>query len=78
MVKRQWRGLNIHERFFGLTRYDGTVKPSGEAMRDFAHIVATGELPQRTIAPLQLSPDEWYRDPQGNFDRLFQQWHGHI
>ncbi|GCE24870.1 hypothetical protein KDA_03540 [Dictyobacter alpinus] len=70
--------LNVHERFFGLTRYDGTVKPSGEAMRDFAQLVAEGKLPQRTIEPLQLTPEEWYRDPQGNFDRLFQQWRGHI
>ncbi|GCE22137.1 glycoside hydrolase 5 family protein [Dictyobacter kobayashii] len=70
--------LNVHERFFGLTRYDGTVKPSGEAMRDFAQLVAAGELPPRTVAPLKLSAEEWYQDPQGNFDRLFQQWRGHI
>ena len=69
---------NVHERFFGLTRYDGTVKPAGEAMRDFAQLVAAGELPQRTIAPLQLNSAEWYRDPQGNFDRLFHEWRGKI
>jgi len=70
--------VNVHERFFGLTRYDGTVKPSGEAMREFAQRVAAGELPQRTVAPLKLDVDAWYSDPQGNFDRLFQQWRGRI
>ncbi|GLV53971.1 hypothetical protein KDH_08220 [Dictyobacter sp. S3.2.2.5] len=70
--------LNVHERFFGLTRYNGTVKPSGEAMREFAHLVEAGELPQRSISPLQLGSDKWYRDPEGNFDQLFQQWRGRI
>ncbi|GCE49923.1 hypothetical protein EI42_01662 [Thermosporothrix hazakensis] len=70
--------LNVHERFFGLTRYDGTVKPSGEAMRDFAQRVAANEIPQRTISPLQLNVEEWYRDPEGSFDRLFEQWRGRI
>ena len=42
-----------HERFFGLTRYDGTVKPSGVAMRDFAARVAAGDLPERSVGPLR-------------------------
>lgn len=61
-----------HERFFGLTRYDGTVKPSGAVMRAFSEGNAAGNLPPRTIAPLKLNPDEWYRDPGANFDRLFE------
>ncbi len=67
-----------HERFFGLTRHDGTVKPSGRAMATFAERVAAGTLPQRTVGPLHLDPDTWYADPKGNFDRLFQEWRGHI
>jgi endo-1,4-beta-mannosidase len=67
-----------HERFFGLTRYDGTVKPSGEAMRDFAQRVASGECPVRSVPPLQLDPDEWYGDPAGNFTRMFELWRGRI
>jgi len=59
-----------HERFFGLTRYDGTVKPSGEAMRAFSEHMATGGLPARTIAPLELDPNEWYLAPSANFDQL--------
>src|SRR5260221_409316 len=61
-----------HERFFGLTRYDGTVKPSGEAMRAFSERVATGGLPARTIAPLELDPNEWYLAPSANFDHLWK------
>ena len=67
-----------HERFFGLTRYDGTVKPSGAAMRDFAARVAAGALPPRTVGPLRLDPNVWYLDPEGDFDRLFQEYRGNI
>lgn len=67
-----------HERFFGLTRHDGSVKPSGEAMRDFAQRVARGESPVRSVSPLQLDPDEWYGDPVANFTRTFDQWRGQV
>ncbi|HLI69109.1 MAG TPA: beta-galactosidase [Ktedonobacteraceae bacterium] len=63
-----------HERFFGLTRYDGTVKPSGEAMRAFSERVALGNVPARTVDPLRLDPTEWYRAPGEHFDRLFQEF----
>jgi endo-1,4-beta-mannosidase len=67
-----------HERFFGLTRHDGSVKPSGKAMRDLAQRVARGEQPARSVPPLQLDADEWYGDPAGNFTRVFHQWRGEI
>ena len=67
-----------HERFFGLTRYDGTVKPSGEAMRACAERAAAGDLPPRTVGPLALDPNVWYLDAAGNFDRLFREWRGRI
>lgn len=67
-----------HERFFGLTRYDGSVKPSGEAMRRFAERVAAGDLPPRTVGPLELDPNVWYLDSSGNFDRQFKEWRGRI
>ena len=63
-----------HERFFGLTRYDGTVKPSGEVMRAFSEWVAAGNLPPRTVAPLKLDAHDWYLAPSANFDRLFQEY----
>ncbi|GAC1401493.1 MAG: hypothetical protein NVSMB65_18980 [Chloroflexota bacterium] len=67
-----------HERFFGLTRYDGSVKPSGEALRALAARAAAGDLPPRSVGPLHLDPAAWYQDPTGNFDRLFQEWRGRI
>ena len=67
-----------HERFFGLTRYDGSVKPSGDAMRAFSRRVASGDLPARTVGPLDLDPDAWYRAPGAHFDALFQEWRGRI
>ncbi|WP_220192323.1 hypothetical protein [Ktedonospora formicarum] len=68
----------VHERFFGLTRYDGTVKPSGEAMRAFAERVATGDLPKRDIAPLTLDADAWYQDSRESFALLFREKSGKI
>lgn len=65
-----------HERFFGLTRYDGTVKPSGKAMSAFADRIASDGLPPRTIMPLRLDVNEWYAAPLVHFNRLLQQKKG--
>jgi len=69
---------HVHERFFGLTRYDGTLKPSGEAMREMALRAKVGDLPSRDIGPWTLNPAEWYQDPTANFDRLFRHWRGRL
>jgi hypothetical protein len=69
---------HIHERFFGLTRHDGSVKPSGEAMRRFGERIDEGELPARSVGPLHLDVDAWYQDPAGNFERLFNELRGAI
>ncbi len=67
-----------HERFFGLTRYDGSVKPAGEAMRAFAERAAAGDLPARSVGPLRLDVDAWYRQPAASFARLFAEWRGRL
>lgn len=67
-----------HERFFGLTRADGSVKPSGEVMRAFARRLATTSLSTRTIPPLTLDAQAWYTQPEGRFDQLFQIWRGRL
>lgn len=67
---------HIHERFFGLTRADGSVKPSGEAMRAFAARAAAGEPPSGAITPPRLDPEEWYRDPAANFRALLTRYRG--
>jgi endo-1,4-beta-mannosidase len=58
---------HIHERCFGLTRADGTVKPSGEAMRAFAARAAAGEPPAGAFTLPRLDPEEWYRNPAAHF-----------
>jgi len=67
-----------HERFFGLTRNDGSVKPSGEAMRAVAARVVAGTIPARTVGPLTLDAEAWYQDPSLHFDRLFAEWRGRL
>jgi hypothetical protein len=57
---RDWR----HERFFGLVRPDGSLKPHAEVLRRFA-----ATTPQVTRPPAvmlsPLDPDAYYRDPSG-------------
>ncbi|GAC1322289.1 MAG: hypothetical protein NVSMB22_08910 [Chloroflexota bacterium] len=67
-----------HERFFGLTRHDRSIKPSGIAMQQCAQRLATMNPPPRSIPPLHLDPEAWYRDPAGNFNRLFDEWRGKL
>ncbi len=69
---------NEHERFFGLTRYDGTVKPSGRAMSEMAAQVRENGLPARTVEPPELDADAWYRDPRTSFESLFRRMQGTI
>ncbi len=69
---------HAHERFFGLTRADGTLKPSGEVMCQISEWLASNPLPERTIAPLTLDAHDWYDRPEGNFDALFRAWRGRL
>jgi endo-1,4-beta-mannosidase len=50
-----------HERFFGLVRPDGTLKPHAQVIKDFA---ATKPLvrPMPDYAKITISADEFYRD----------------
>jgi len=61
-----------HERHFGLVRPDGSLKPHAEVIRDFA---ATGPMvldsPARTVE-LDVTPDEFYRDPASHAQRLYE------
>ena len=60
-----------HERHFGLVRGDGSLKPHAEMVKEF---VATGPRvvsPKRTVK-LDITPDEYYLDPEGNARRLYE------
>jgi endo-1,4-beta-mannosidase len=51
-----------HERFFGLWRPDGSLKPMGRAIAEFAKQKPTVQAPAKTVT-LPVSADEFYKDP---------------
>ena len=63
-----------HERFFGLRRPDGSLKPHAHVVREFAatqpRVRTTG---YRTV-DLDVSPEEYYRAPAQHFQRLYGQY----
>jgi endo-1,4-beta-mannosidase len=71
-----------HERFFGLVRPDGSLKPHAKVIQQFAStqpIVL--EKPARTIE-LDVTPEEFYQSPFEHTLRLYRKYvdwyaHGH-
>jgi endo-1,4-beta-mannosidase len=63
-----------HERFFGLVRPDGSLKPHAEVIRKFAatkpQVLAE---PKRPIAA-PPTPDEFYANPIGHLLRLYEKF----
>lgn len=66
----------IRERTFGLVRPDGSEKPAADVFRALRKKRDGGTLGQAGRIPevLDVSADEYYRDPHGNFDRLYAKW----
>lgn len=65
-----------HERFFGMVRPDGSLKPHAKVMRDFA---ATGPQvrPLPDYAKLAVDPETFYGDPRRHVEhltRLYEQY----
>ena len=68
----------IRERTFGLVRADGSEKPAAGVFREFRRRRDAGALPVGVIpSVLDVSPDEYYRDPGAHFARLYAQWVAH-
>lgn len=65
--------LAVHERTFGLVRRDGSEKPAAQVVRRFAGRLGRGELgpPGTHRRRIQVNADDYYRDPAGNFARLY-------
>lgn len=61
----------IHERFFGLVRPDGSLKPHAEVLRRFAAANPTIQPATRTVT-LGISPELYYTDPLTHCRRLYQ------
>jgi endo-1,4-beta-mannosidase len=63
--------FQAHERFFGLVRPDGSLKPSAEVVRRFAARSPRVVLPERRVE-LGVSSEAYYADPVGHARRLYQ------
>jgi endo-1,4-beta-mannosidase len=62
-----------HERFFGLVRPDGSLKPHAQVMKDFAMTHPTVKPAVRRV-DLDITPDEFYRAPFDHTKRLYEQY----
>lgn len=62
-----------HERFFGLVRPDGTLKPHADVIRRFAKTRPTVQPPARTVT-LEVSPDAFYQSPMQHVLALYRQF----
>ncbi len=60
----------IHERHFGLVRPDGSPKPHAEVLRRFKETGPRVQPAARKV-PLDVTPDEYYTDPEGHARRLY-------
>ncbi len=62
-----------HERFFGMVRPDGSLKPHAQVLKDFA---ATNPIVKPAVRSVQLdiSPDEFYRAPLEHTMRVYPQF----
>jgi endo-1,4-beta-mannosidase len=59
-----------HERFFGLVRPDGSLKPHAQLIRKFASQRPIVRPALRTVN-LDVSPDDYYKDPLYHIQRLY-------
>lgn len=65
---------SVHERFFGLVRPDGTLKPHAKVLQAFAATQPTVKEPPSRMVSLPYSPDEYYRDPTAHAVALYHQY----
>jgi endo-1,4-beta-mannosidase len=65
-----------HERYFGLVRPDGSLKPHARVLRDFAATHPTVNPEPTRHLELGISPDEFYKAPMQHLPRLFNSFVG--
>jgi len=62
-----------HERFFGLVRPDGSLKPHAKVIQEFAKTNPQVK-PIPDYAKLTVDPDEFYKEPLAHLVDLYQQY----
>jgi len=62
-----------HERFFGLVRPDGSLKPHAKVIQEFARTKPQVKLIPE-YAKLTVNPDEFYEEPLGYLVDLYQKY----
>ncbi len=61
---------SIHERHFGLVRPDGSLKPHARVIQEFARTKPQVQPASRRVT-LDITPDEFYADPDAHTRRLY-------
>jgi endo-1,4-beta-mannosidase len=64
---------SVHERFFGLTRADGSLKPHAKVLKAFA-AQKPSVLPIPAYAKLHIDADEFYQDPMKHLPGLYAEY----
>ncbi len=63
----------VHERFFGLVRPDGSLKPHAKVIQEFAKTNPMVQ-PIPEYAKINISADEFYKEPLGNLVDLYAEY----
>ena len=63
----------IHERFFGLVRPDGSLKPHAKVIQEFAKTNPQVK-PIPDYAKIVVNPDDFYKEPLGHLVDLYQKY----
>jgi len=62
-----------HERFFGMVRSDGSLKPHAKVIQEFAK-TKPQVMPIPDYARMNIDPDEFYDDPTSQLVDLYQNY----
>jgi len=62
-----------HERWFGLVRPDGSLKPHAKVIQEFAKTKPQVK-PIPDYAKLTIDPEDYYNDPEGHLVNLYQKY----
>jgi hypothetical protein len=63
----------LHERFFGLIRPDGSIKPHAALLKQFAATSPTVTEPAVQDI-VSVDGSDYYRSPRDNLERLYEGW----